>query len=99
MENLHQYAVSLEFTLRKIFECDRGGLGGLIDADSIEGGSMFTLIVSALSQKYIGTYNIKSIDTFIENNFDIESKGFREMGEERIIKVIDEFEKLYKSLG
>lgn len=98
MENLHQYAVSLEFSLRKIFECDRGGMGGLIDADSIEAGSMFTLIVSAISQKYIGNYNIKKINTFIENNFDIEGKDFKEIGEEKIIKVIDEFENLYKNL-
>lgn len=34
--NGHSYAVEIESTLRGVFNCDRGGFAGLIDADSIE---------------------------------------------------------------
>lgn len=98
MINLHQYAVSLEHTLRGILECDRGGLGGLIDADAIEYGSMFTVIISTLSIKYIGEKNTKLIDRFIESILEYEGKNLAEIGEEKVIEIIDSFRKVYSQL-
>lgn len=32
----HNYAVDIEIVLRKVFNCERGGFAGVIDADFIE---------------------------------------------------------------
>ncbi|MCB2299900.1 hypothetical protein [Clostridium tagluense] len=98
MINLHQYAVSLEHTLRGILECDRGGLGGLIDADAIEYGSMFTVIVSTLSIKYIGEKNTELIDRFIESILEYEGKRMAEIGEQKIKGIIDSYREVYSQL-
>ena len=49
--NVHEYAITIEFTLRGIVNCERGGLAGLIDADKIE-FNWYPSIAIALGVKY-----------------------------------------------
>lgn len=35
MENSRNYAVRIEYIMRGVFECDRCGMGGLVDSDYI----------------------------------------------------------------
>ena len=47
----HEHAIVIEVILRQVFHCDRGGLAGLIDADSIE-QNWYPSIAAALGYMY-----------------------------------------------
>jgi len=99
----HNYAIEIEHILCEIFECDRFGFGGIVDADFIESG-MIVGIASALAtfyknvdsskkraiDEYLNKYNFyrdKRIDAIIE-----------EYGEVEMEAIINDFEKLLKYL-
>lgn len=66
--NPHAFAVNIEFILRHVFDCDRGGLAGLIDADAIE-HSCYVPIAAALGFLYASGDEGKrfEIEEFITN--------------------------------
>ena len=59
--NAHSYAISIEHILRNVFNCERGGFAGLIDADSIEKNS-YVSIACALGYLYAKSYTAKQAD-------------------------------------
>ncbi|MFC8688167.1 hypothetical protein [Brevibacillus porteri] len=62
-----QLAIQLEHRARAIFNCDRGGLGGVVDSDFIDSGGWYTVIVSCLAKFYVGVVNIQYIDEYLDN--------------------------------
>ncbi|MGC8718403.1 MAG: hypothetical protein ACP5TY_00140 [Thermodesulforhabdaceae bacterium] len=64
--NAHSYALSIEFILRRVFNCERSGFGGLIDADAIE-KNCYVPIASALGFLYANADEVKKqkIEKFI----------------------------------
>lgn len=68
MVNAHSYALSIEQILRRVFHFDdRGGLAGLIDADTIE-TNWYVPIAAGLGYLYAGADETKKvkIESFIE---------------------------------
>ena len=72
MVNVHSYAVSIEHILRRVF-CfdDRGGLAGLIDADTIE-HKWYVPIAAGLGYLYASA----NVETKTAINSFIEEYGF-----------------------
>lgn len=68
--NAHAYAIEIEHILRKVFDCDRGGFAGLIDADSIE-HNLYVPIACGLGYLYAkaGSSKQTEIEKFI-NDYD-----------------------------
>lgn len=66
----HDYAVDIEFSLMKIFECDKYGLGGFVTADVIEGMPLTALFMGA-SYLYGTTSGDKrtAVEQFIADNY------------------------------
>lgn len=62
------YAVSIEHDLRKVFDCDRGGFGGIADSDFIR-KQPFPAMFAALSYIYANAENSKrtAIEKFIND--------------------------------
>lgn len=63
----HEHAIAIEFILRHVFNCERGGLAGLIDADSIE-FNWYPSIAAALGFMYsvAGKDDRTAIEKFVE---------------------------------
>ena len=66
----HEHAIAIELILRRVFGCNRGGLSGLIDADSIE-RNWYPSIAAGLGFMYAvkGSEKRVEIEKFI-NDFD-----------------------------
>ncbi len=47
----HQKSINLEFRIRNVFSCGRGGLGGIVDADFID-RSPYLVMVASLTHIY-----------------------------------------------
>lgn len=52
MSQHHQESIHIEFRLRNIFDCGRGGYGGIADADFIDCSPYLTMVTGL-------TYNFK----------------------------------------
>lgn len=94
----HSLAISIEWTLRELFKCDRFGLGGFIDSDSIERSPMqsfrigFAAIYSEASME-----KRKLIDTFIDTNYQYEDDNIEEIGVAKVSELHEEFENILKA--
>lgn len=66
--NAHAYAIEIEHILRNVFNCERGGFAGLIDADSIE-HNCYVSIACALGYLYAKSDSAKQkeIEKFISD--------------------------------
>jgi len=66
--NAHSYAIEIEHILRNVFNCERGGVAGLIDADSIEHNS-YVSIACGLGYVYAKSDSLKQteIEKFISD--------------------------------
>lgn len=89
----HSYGLQLESTLRRVFnEDDRGGFGGIADADFCERNPL-TAVVSALARVYYGEKRSVVNDFISDLYFDI-GKSIAEIGEEEIQEIISKFKDL-----
>lgn len=88
----HSLAVSIEWTLRRIFNCERFGLGGFVNSDSIESNPMesFRLGFAAV---YADASNDKKsqIDRFIDDNFQYEDMNIHTIGVDRVSELHEIF--------
>ena len=66
MLNGQQFAQQIEYKMRSVFECERGGIGGLVESDYIR-SYPFTAMISTLTYLY-GCHAIKDIEA-ISNFF------------------------------
>ena len=95
MSTSHAKALSLEHTLRTIFNCERFGFGGYINSDMIEKNPVQSF---ALGLAVI--YNTKSelqkeaIDRFLEDSLDYEDLSIREIEETEFNTLVERFNSL-----
>lgn len=90
-------AGSIEITLRAEFGIkERGGLGGIIDADSIRAymGAFYYCMAMALLKHYSET-NSSMVDKFIEEIDDIKELKMDEIINKRAQQIEEAFRKVY----
>lgn len=63
MRITHNEAIELEFIVRKVYDCDRGGMGGFIDADHFE-SSPFDAALIALAPLW-KKMDFRSVEDFL----------------------------------
>ena len=70
MNNPQAYAVEIEHIMSSVFNCDRYGVGGIVNSDSIRRNPYFSM-VSALTFQYANctAEKEKRIENFIEKYF------------------------------
>ncbi|MGL5641143.1 MAG: hypothetical protein ACRDDM_02680 [Paraclostridium sp.] len=91
----HSKAVSLEHTIRRLFNCDRFGFGGYIDSDMIEKKPMQLLALGLAT-----VYNSKNqetknqIDVFLEDTFRYEDLSIEQINEDEFETLINRFREL-----
>lgn len=97
----HGLAVNIEHRIRRVFNCDRFGFGGIADADYIESpGGMYTAMACALAAVYSNVSDTRrnEISDFIQNIWDYSEARIEEIitqnGRESIDRTIAEFERL-----
>ncbi|WP_053957347.1 hypothetical protein [Inediibacterium massiliense] len=95
MVNLHQYAIQIEQRVRRLIGpgTERFALGGIVNSDFIEYGGIVTAIVAGLST-YYHDKNIELIDAFLENIIEYNGVNFRDIGEETVKNINDQFREL-----
>lgn len=109
MVNIHQYSILIESTLRSMFDCDRGGFGGLVEADSIDQAWSVSI---AFGLGKLASTKEKEVTQFYEKYAYYLSMDLRELanlqspsdqllkehktGEEAIKAVIEDFSSLRK---
>lgn len=89
----HQsYAVAIEHILWKVFNCERFGLGGIVNSDYID-GNPYSAIACALAVYYPNNTddNKKLIDKFLGDYCFYNNKSISEIGEKDIDKMIEKF--------
>lgn len=76
----HSYAISIEHVLRRVFDCERSGFAGLVDADVIE-NNCFAPIAAALGYMYATSDTKKkaAIETFIREYIFYLDIGIRDL--------------------
>lgn len=61
----HNYAISIEHRLRSVFNCQRGGFGGQIDADVIQKHPYLSM-TQGIAYLYGRNGDIEKMDEFID---------------------------------
>ncbi len=93
-------AVGLEMTLRSEFGVkERGGFGGIIDADSIRAyrGAFYYCMAMALL-KYYSEANSSVVDKFIEDIDDVKEVKMDEIKNKRAQQIEEAFNKVYDKI-
>lgn len=95
----HSYAVKIEHILWKVFNCNRGGFGGIVNADYID-RNPYSAIACALAIYYLNNTdeNKKLIDKFLGDYYFYSDKSIVEIGENDINKIIEEFKNLLTTI-
>lgn len=90
-------SISLEHTLRGMFNCDRAGFGGIISSEVIETEPVQALILG-LSLKYVNADDSirEEIDSFIEELEEYKNEKMYEIKEEEFKRVVEKFNSLVK---
>lgn len=91
----HLLAISIEWTLRKLFNCERFGLGGFINSDSIESNPMQSFRIG-FAEIYAKASNDKRniIDRFIDDNYQYEDMNIEEIGNIKVSELHEEFKRI-----
>jgi hypothetical protein len=93
----HSLAVSIEWTLRGIFNCERFGLGGFINSDSIESNPMQSFRLGFASVYADASSDKKSqIDRFIDDNYQYEDMNIDTIGVEKVSELHEVFKAIIK---
>lgn len=93
--NTHNYALMVESEVRKLMgnSTQRFALGGVVDADNIEFGGMVVAIIAGLSVHY-NSNNAEAIDNFVSSILEYNGLRFREIDEDVLSGMINNFIKL-----
>ncbi|HEY8361990.1 MAG TPA: hypothetical protein VIK77_03795 [Tissierellaceae bacterium] len=99
MFDTSKYAFQIETTFRAIFKCERFGIGVLAEPYFIE-KNPFIAITTVLGNYYnkIDKKSKEKIDEFIENYHLEMGKSIEEIGEEKIKKIIKEFNDIVRTV-
>ncbi|MGU9539336.1 hypothetical protein ACQX0N_10195 [Clostridium tepidum] len=91
----HSYAVEIEHILCNIFNCERFGFGGIVNADYID-RNPYSAIACGLSVYYLNVSQEqqKDIDKLLNEYCFYNNKSITEIGEDEIKKIISDFRKL-----
>lgn len=95
----HDYAKQIEVTLQALFNKKRFEIGGLVDANFIE-RNPFIAIAFALGNFYNkadATFK-QRIDEFFEVNYSEMGKSMKEIEEEKLNKLVEEFKEIIKTI-
>ena len=92
-------AVSLEMLLRKEYQCDRHGLGGIINSDHIRHRKgAFYHCMAMLLVKFYTKENATVIDDFLQKHDGINEKKMDEMNTEKNRQIYEELADIYHKL-
>lgn len=94
---MQQYAAGIEHDLCYEYECDRGGIGNIANADHIRRVGLFHSMAMVLVKYYYGD-NINLIDEFLNDTSYYAGKRMDDISLEEVEDIIDRYNKLYKSL-
>lgn len=99
MFDSQRYAFQIETTVRAIFKCERYGIGMIAESDFIE-RNPFIAINTVLGNFYnkLDNKSKGKIDEFIEEYHLDMGKSISEIGEEKIKKIIKEFNAIVKTV-
>ena len=88
----HSLAVSIEWTLRRVFDCERFGLGGFVNSDNIESKPMesFRLGFAAIYADASSDRRSR-IDRFLEDNSQYEDLNIDAIGVDRVSELHEMF--------
>lgn len=91
----HSLAISIEWTLRKLFNCERFGLGGFINSDSIEASPMqsYRLGFAAIYAE-ASSDKRRLIDRFIDDNYQYEDMNIEDIGITKVTELHEEFREI-----
>lgn len=97
MFDTDRYAFQIETTIRAIFKCERYGIGVIAELDFIE-KNPFIAIVAVLGNFYnkIDIKTKEKVDEFIEDYHLDMGKSISELGEDKIKKIIQEFNNIVR---
>lgn len=101
MNHSHEYAMNIELIARRLLGegTQRYALGGIVDADFIEYGGMFSVIVAALSRYY--NYNIdynNYIDYFIEKTSKYNGTYMKDIPKKKLIEIVYELNEISEKI-
>lgn len=95
----HDYAQQIEATLKALFKRDRFEIGGIVDANFIE-RNPFIAIAFALGNFYNkadATFK-QRIDEFFEVNYSEMGKSMKEIEEEKLKRIVEEFKDIVATI-
>jgi len=93
----HSYAVEIEHILCNVFDCDRNGFGGIVDADYID-RNPYSAISCALAFYYNNSSDVNKlfITKYLENYSFYRDDNITDIGEEMITEMIKRFRDVLK---
>lgn len=98
MFNPYRYAFQIETTVKAIFKCERYGIGMIAESNFIEKNPF--IAITAVLGNFYNKMDIKSkekVDEFIESYYLEMGKSIIEIGEDKIKKIIKEFNEIVKT--
>ena len=99
MFNTYKYAFQIETTFRAVFKSERYGLGVLAESNFIE-KNPFIAITTLLGNYYnkLDNKSKEKLDEFIEAYHLEMGKSIEEIGEEKIKKIIQDFNDIVRTV-
>ncbi|NMB08107.1 MAG: hypothetical protein GX981_06980 [Tissierellia bacterium] len=99
MFNSHNYAYQIEVTVKAMFNCDKYDIGGIADANFIEKDPFIAiaLVLGNFYNKVDSIYKEK-IDGFFRKYYLEMGKSILEIGEEKIRKIIKDFNNIISAI-
>ena len=99
MFDTRKYAFQIETTFRAVFKCERYGIGVLAEYYFIE-KNPFLAITTVLGNFYnkLDNKSKEKVDEFIESYHLEMGKSIEEIGEEKIKKIIQEFNEIVRTV-
>ncbi|NLK44339.1 MAG: hypothetical protein GX300_08100 [Tissierellia bacterium] len=99
MFDTYKYAFQIETTFRAVFKCERYGIGVLAESYFIE-KNPFIALTTVLGNFYnkLDSRTKEKVDEFIEEYHLDMGKSIEEIGEEKIKKIIKEFNDIVRTV-
>ena len=94
---MQQYAIGIEHDLCYEYNCNRSGVGGIVNSDHIRRVGFFHSIALVLAKYYNGN-NANLIDDFLESIIYYAGKRMDSIELEEVEEILDRYEELYKKL-
>ncbi|WP_026478150.1 hypothetical protein [Alkaliphilus transvaalensis] len=88
----HSLAISIELTLRNLFQCERFGLGGYVNSDSIESRPIEAFRIGFATIYPNASIETRTlIDTFIDSNYQYEEQSIDQIGVDVVRNLHEQF--------